>query len=106
MGEDNKGTRLYACIDGEWHELKLLDASAMAETVTNPPNFVSLMHEITIRGKLRVPKYFRCRNRKRLKKLLMANKISRDEAERMAREVGSSGQSYSDAWWQIWPQLI
>ena len=51
-------------------------------------------------------KYFRCRSRKRLIKLLMANKLSRDEAGRIARQVCSSGLSYREAWQQIWPQLL
>lgn len=51
-------------------------------------------------------KYFRCGSRKRLKKLLMANKLSRDEAERMVRQVCGSGLSYREAWRQIWPQLM
>ena len=63
-----------------------------------------LLEPIRIRAGL--PKYFRCRSRKRLTKLLMANKFSRDEAERMARQVCSMGLSYREAWRQIWPQLM
>lgn len=51
-------------------------------------------------------KYFRCGSRKRLIKLLMANKLSRDEAGRIAQQVRGSGLSYREGWQQIWPQLL
>lgn len=53
-----------------------------------------------------IAKYFRCRSRKRLIKLLMANKLSRDEAGRIAQKVCGSGLSYQAAWQQIWQQLL
>lgn len=53
-----------------------------------------------------IAKYFRCRSRKRLIKLLMANKLSRDKAVRIARQVRGSGLCYREAWQQIWPQLM
>ena len=53
-----------------------------------------------------IAKYFRCRSRKRLIKLLMANKLSRDKAGRIAQQVCESGLSYQAAWQQIWPQLF
>lgn len=56
--------------------------------------------------KAKLPKYFRCGSRKRLIKLLMANKLSRDEAGRIAQQVCGSGLSYREAWRQIWPQLM
>lgn len=52
-----------------------------------------------------IAKYFRCRSRKRLKKLLMT-RYSRNAAERMVRQICSMGLIYREAWQQIWPQLM
>lgn len=54
----------------------------------------------------KLPKYFRCRSRKRLIKLLMANKFSRREAEAAAWIINNTGDCYHDAWQAIWPGLM
>lgn len=51
-------------------------------------------------------KYFRCRSRKRLIKLLMANKFSRREAEGVAWYFHDLGWNYHDAWQAAWPGLL
>ena len=106
MGEEEKQPQLYANVCGEWKPVTPICAMPILEAATSTADYFreAMLAPITIRAKL--PKYFRCRSRKRLTKLLMANKFSRDEAERMARMVCGSGLSYRDAWQQIWPQLL
>lgn len=106
MGEDEKRPQLYANVCGEWKPVTLIDATPVLEVATWTAQISreALLAPITIRAKL--PKYFRCRSRKRLIKLLMANKLSRREAEEAAWTIGNRGESYHDAWQRIWPQLL
>ena len=105
MGEDEKRPQLYANVCGEWKPVTLIDATPVLETASSWTDAAELLTApIRIRGKL--PKYFRCRSRKRLIKLLMANKLSRREAEEAAWIINNTGESYHDAWQRIWPQLL
>lgn len=106
MGEDEKRPQLYANVCGEWRPVTPIDATPVLEAATSSAQISreELLAPITIRAKL--PKYFRCRSRKRLIKLLMANKLSRREAEGTAWIICNSGESYHDAWQRIWPQLL
>lgn len=106
MGEDEKRPQLFANVCGEWKPVTPIDATPVLEAATSSAEISreALLAPITIRARL--PKYFRCRSRKRLTKLLMANKLSRDEAGRIAQQVCSAGLSYQEAWQAIWPQLL
>lgn len=106
MGEDETRPQLFANVCGEWKPVTLIDATPVLEAATSSAEISreTLLAPITIRAKL--PKYFRCRSRKRLIKLLMANKFSRREAEEAAWIINSTGDSYHDAWQAIWPGLL
>lgn len=106
MGEEEKQPQLYANVCGEWKPVTLIDATPVLEAAATQAESAAelLLAPIRIRGKL--PKYFRCRSRKRLAKLLMANKFSRREAEAAAWSIRNTGESYHDAWQAIWPGLL
>lgn len=106
MGEKANEMQLFANVCGEWKPLSRIDATPILEAASSPTEIFhdQFLSPITIR--CRLPKYFRCRSRKRLIKLLMANKLDRAEAERIAWQVCASRMSYQDAWSQIWPHLI
>lgn len=101
MGTESKERpQLYANVCGEWKPVPPIDATPSLDAASSWVDVVEVLAAPPrIRGKL--PKYFRCRSRKRLKKLMMANKLSRDEAERIARQVCSAGLSYREAWRQL-----
>ena len=104
MGEDGKRPELFANVCGEWKPVRLIDATPILEAILpgDPPQWVNA--EISIKGKL--PKHFRCRSRRRLIKLLMSDKLSRDEAVAIAQMFHNVGISYWDAWTLIWPELM
>ena len=106
MGEEEKQPQLYANVCGEWKPVKAIDATPVLESATSSAQISreALLAPITIRARL--PKYFRCRSRKRLIKLLMANKFSRREAEGAAWYFHDLGWSYHDAWQAAWPGLM
>ena len=106
MGEEEKQPQLYANVCGEWKPVTPICAMPILETATSTADYFreAMLAPITIRTKL--PKYFRCRSRKRLTKLLMANKLSRREAEEAAWIIHDTGESYHDAWQAIWPSLL
>lgn len=106
MGEDEPRPQLFANVCGEWKPVTPIDATPVLEAATSSAQISreALLAPITIRAKL--PKYFRCRSRKRLIKLLMANKLSRREAEGAAWYFHDLGWSYHNAWQRIWPQLL
>ena len=105
MGEDEKRPQLYANVCGEWKPVTPIDTTPVLEAASSWTDAAELLAApIRIRGKL--PKYFRCRSRKRLIKLLMANKLSWREAEEVAWIINNTGESYHDAWQRIWPQLL
>lgn len=104
MGENETPRPMMAAwIGGEWREIKPIDASLILDAAPGP----ALWPQETITLQAKLPKYFRCKSRKRLIKLLMANKMSRDEAVRLAWAVHDECYlSYSAAWVLFWPQLI
>ena len=116
MGEENKlpGVVIGVFRDGQYDIFRPADLRdydptefGYARDDPGPPGDPGLpwdQQSVTLTAEC--SKYFRCRSRKRLIKLLMANKLSRDEAGRIARQVCSSGLSYREAWRQIWPQLM
>lgn len=106
MGEENARPQLFANVCGEWRPVTLIDATPVLEAAASTARTAAelLLAPIQIRAKL--PKYFRCRSRKRLIKLLMANKLSRREAEAAAWIINNTGDSYHDAWQAIWPGLL
>ena len=106
MGEEESGLQLFANVCGEWKPVTPLDATPVLESAVACAEITSVptIEPITIRAKL--PKYFRCRSRKRLIKLLMANKFDRREAQEIAWICQMSGESYHDAWQAIWPGLM
>lgn len=105
MGEDETRPQLYANVCGEWRPVTPIDATPVLEASSSWTDAAELLTApIRIRGKL--PKYFRCRSRKRLIKLLMANKLSRREAEEAAWYFHDLGWSYHDAWQAAWPGLM
>ncbi len=104
MGDEEKHGTLMCEIGGEWHEVRPIAATPILEAFLpgDPPQWVNA--EISIKGKL--PKHFRCRSRRRLIKLLMSDKFSRDEAAAIAQMFHDCGISYRDAWTLIWPELM
>ena len=106
MGEEEKQPQLYANVCGEWKPVTTICAMPILDAAVSTADYFreAILAPITIRTKL--PHYFCCRSRKRLIKLLMANKFSRDEAGRIAQQVCGLGLSYQAAWQQIWPQLL
>lgn len=106
MGENETRPQLFANVCGEWKPVSLIDATPVLEAAISTADIFreKLLAPITIRAKL--PKYFRCRSRKRLTKLLMANKFDRRAAEEIAWFYNNSGCSYHDAWQSIWPGLM
>ena len=106
MGEDEKRPQLFANVCGDWKPVTLIDATPVLEAAATPAESIADLLSAPIRIRFRLPKYFRCRSRKRLIKLLMANKLSRREAEEIAWTIGNRGESYHNAWQRIWPQLL
>lgn len=106
MGEDENRPQLFANVCGEWKPVTPIDATPVLDAATSYAEISpeALLAPITIRAKL--PKYFRCRSRKRLIKLLMANNLSRWEAEGAAWYFHDLGWSYHDAWQAAWPGLM
>ena len=106
MGEEEKQPQLYANVCGEWKPVTPICAMPILETATSTADYFreAMLAPITIRAKL--PKYFRCQSRKRLIKLLMANKFSRREAEGVAWYFHDLGWNYHDAWQAAWPGLL
>lgn len=105
MGEEEKQSQLYANICGEWKPVTPICAMPIIEAASTWMDTAEILAApIRIRGK--PPKYFRCQSRKRLAKLLMANKLSRREAEEIAWIIHDAGESYHDAWQTIWPGLL
>ena len=105
-GEESKQeTKLVAFFDGEYHELKPLDATPLIEAIDAQKKAIDRLMEEIVCG-LKTPKYFRCKTKKRFIKLLMANKFSRREAERQAAAVHLAGWTWEEAWWRTWPLLV
>ena len=106
MGEESKlESELVAIIDGEYHEMKPLDATPLIEAIDAQAETIDRL-KAEIVGKLKTPKYFRCKSRKRFVKLLMANKFSKREAQGMAAVVYIAGWTWEEAWWRTWPLLV
>lgn len=98
--------QLLVKVCGEWKPCSMISDTETLAEVAIAEKFSRELIQKAITFEFRLPKYFRCSSRKRLIKLLMANKIDRDSAERMAWIVCASRMSYQEAWRQIWPQLI
>ena len=104
MGENNKGTRLYANVGGEWHEVKPLQEFTETDLLPNDPgppgipmgglSYPPDACNLTIRWSFRQ----RRMSRKRFIKLMMSRGISRDGSVRVAKFWHSCGLPYSSAW--------
>lgn len=106
IGEESKQeSKLVAIIDGEYHEVKPLDATSLIKAIDAQAEMIDRL-KAEIVGDLKAPKYFRCKSRKRFIKLLMANKFSKHEAQGMAAIVYLAGWSWEEAWWRTWPLLV
>lgn len=106
IGEESKQeSKLVAIINGEYHEVKPLDATLLIEAIDAGAEIVDRL-KAEIVCNLKVPKYFRCKSRKRFIKLLMANKFSKREAQGFAVVVRLAGWTWEEAWWRTWPLLV
>ena len=106
IGEESKQeSKLVAIIDGEYHEVKPLDATPLIEAIDKGAEMIDRL-KAEIVGNLKTPKYFRCKSRKRFIKLLMANKFSKREAQGMATVAYLAGWTWEEAWWRTWPLLV
>lgn len=105
-GEESKQeSKLVAIIDGEYHEVKPLDATLLIEAIDAGAEIVERL-KAEIVCNLKAPKYFRCKSRKRFIKLLMANKFSKREAQGFAVVARLAGWTWEEAWWRTWPLLV
>lgn len=105
-GEESKQeSKLVAIIDGEYHEVKPLDATPLIEAIDAGAEMIDRL-KAEIVGELKAPKYFRCKSRKRFIKLLMANKFSKREAQGFAVVARIAGWTWEEAWWRTWPLLV
>lgn len=106
-GEENERPNVFASIGGNWKEIKPIDAvpCTFADEVEEVFETLNRL-KAEVAGSLKVPKYFRCKSRKRFIKLLMANKFSKREAQGMAAVVYLAGWTWEEAWWRTWPLLV
>lgn len=105
MGEESKEVEFVACIGGEYKTIKKINAISILEAKHEGELLVNtIANEARYKANLKMPKYFRCKTKKRLIKLLMANKMSRNEAIEMADAY--SCLTYQGAWNVIWPYLL
>ena len=104
MGEESE-KKMYALIGGEYHEVKMLDATSVIEAVNAQAETIERL-KAEICGRMKTPKYFRCKSRKRFVKLLMANKFSKREAQNMAAVAWIAGWTWEEAWWRTWPLCV
>ena len=106
IGEESKQeSKLVAIINGEYHEVKPLDATPLIEAIDAGAEMIDRL-KAEIVCNLKVPKYFRCKSRKRFIKLLMANKFSKREAQGFAVVAWLAWRSWEEAWWRTLPLLV
>lgn len=106
IGEESKQeSKLFAIINGEYHEVKPLDATPLIEAIDAQEEIIDRL-KAEIVCNLKASKYFRCKSRKRFIKLLMANKFSKREAQDIATVAYLACWTWEEAWWRTWPLLV
>lgn len=92
MGEEtNLPLVLYEHGTGKWTAVEYIPSIVFDDSAIDG-GFSGWNGVFTAEFKVRVP-----RSRKRFIKFLMANRVSRNEADRLARQVAAEGFSYSYA---------
>lgn len=74
--------------------VELPDVFAVGSEI--PESIANALHPIEI--SLKLSKFFRCRSRKRLIKLLMSMRIERNKAALLAKKAHDNGWTYQNAW--------